>query len=162
MGTGTTTTHIRGNYIGVTALSFPAGNGGDGVHVTDADDTTIESNQIRQSGGDGVAVEGRGARVFMRGSNVIFANGDLGIDLGADGVTVNDPDAANDADTGPDGLQNFPDLVSAVGTNMPTQPGNTITIEYSLQTNANATGHRRGLLRVHRLQPRRAGIAAVW
>ena len=140
VGTGTTTTRIRGNLIGVTALSFPAGNGGDGVHVTDADNTTIESNQIRQSGMDGVAVEGRGARVFMRGSNVIFANGDLGIDLGADGVTVNDPDTANDGDTGPDGLQNFPDIASAVATNMPAQPGNTITIDFSLQTNANRTG----------------------
>ena len=76
----------------------------------------------------------------MRGFNVIFSNQDLGIDLGANGVTVNDPDAANDADTGPDGLQNFPDLVSAVGTNMPTRPGNTITIQYSLQTNADANG----------------------
>jgi uncharacterized repeat protein (TIGR01451 family) len=141
VGTDTTTTHIRSNNIGVTAFGFPGFNGGDGVHVTGADDTTIESNNIQDSGGDGVAVDGPGnQRVFIRGFNVFFSNVDLGIDLGSDGVTPNDPDAANDSDTGPNGLQNFPDVVSAVGTNMPTQPGNTIDIEFSLQTTPNTAG----------------------
>jgi titin len=39
--------------------------------------------------------------------NAIFSNGELGIDLNADGVTPNDP---GDVDAGPNGLQNFPVL----------------------------------------------------
>ena len=43
--------------------------------------------------------------------NSIYSNGKLGIDLGADGVTANDP---GDIDFGPNNLQNFPVLTSAV------------------------------------------------
>lgn len=42
--------------------------------------------------------------------NAIFSNGGLGIDLGADGVTPNDP---GDPDPGPNTLQNFPVVTSA-------------------------------------------------
>src|SRR5262249_11036558 len=56
--------------------------------------------------------------------NTIFANSKLGIDLGDDGVTANDPvNDPLDADAGPNGLQNFPVLtVAATGAS-----GTTIT-----------------------------------
>jgi len=44
--------------------------------------------------------------------NSIHSNDGLGIDLGADGPTLNDPD---DLDTGPNNLQNFPVITSASG-----------------------------------------------
>jgi CSLREA domain-containing protein len=43
-------------------------------------------------------------------SNSIYSNGKLGIDLGDDGVTANDD---KDPDTGPNNLQNYPDITSA-------------------------------------------------
>ncbi len=139
-GSNTKATTIRRNNIGRTASDFPGTNGGDGVRVALADDTTIEFNQIGGSTGDAVAVVGPGDPRVIIGGNNIDHNGDLGIDLGADGVTPNDADTADDADTGPNSLQNFPEIVSAVGTNKPTLPGNTITIDYRLQSNPDTSG----------------------
>ena len=60
----------------------------------------------------------------------IFQNGGLGIDLGEDGATPND-----DGDTGPNNLQNVPDLSTAVIDG----PGN-LLVTYAVDTGAaNAT-----------------------
>jgi titin len=61
--------------------------------------------------------------------NSIFSNGNLGIDLGSDGVSTND---AGDSDTGPNGLQNFP-LLSSGGPNA----GSTTTINGTLNSKSN-------------------------
>jgi hypothetical protein len=66
-------------------------------------------NIIAHNGRSGVAVDS-GRRVAIR-SNIIFANGGLGIDLGPAGVTPNDP---GDADAGANDLQNFPFITSVV------------------------------------------------
>lgn len=63
-----------------------------------------DSNAV--SGGV-VISSGAGNRIL---SNSIFSNGPLGIDLGDNGVTVND---TKDPDTGPNHLQNFPIISSA-------------------------------------------------
>jgi hypothetical protein len=54
-----------------------------------------------------VISSGTGNRIL---SNSIFSNGDLGIDLGNNGVTAND---LKDPDTGPNRLQNYPVITSA-------------------------------------------------
>ena len=66
-------------------------------------------NVISANEYDSVAldVDVTGIRIL---SNSIFANGDLGIDLGDDGPTANDP---GDKDTGVNALQNKPLLSSA-------------------------------------------------
>jgi hypothetical protein len=70
--------------------------------------SAIDKNTIVFSGGAGVAVTG-GLGNSIR-FNSINSNSGLGIDLGNDGVTANDP---SDADTGPNNLVNYPVITSA-------------------------------------------------
>lgn len=61
------------------------------------------------NGFNGVDVAGGSIGVSLLG-NAIFSNSQLGIDIGVDGRTLNDP---GDTDTGANNLQNFPVLASA-------------------------------------------------
>ena len=83
-------------------------------------------NIIVSNAAAGVAVLG-GTNNAIRG-NSIFGNGALGIDLGDDGVTLND---TTDPDTGPNQLQNFPILTSA------TISSNSLVLSGSLNSRAN-------------------------
>jgi hypothetical protein len=84
---GTSNNPVRGNFIGVAANgSTPLPNQQQGVSI------------INDANGNSIL------------SNVIFSNGQLGIDLNADGVTPND---AGDLDAGANNLQNFPVLTLA-------------------------------------------------
>ena len=136
---GTTGNVVRGNYVGVAADGTTAlGNVGcglqgcPGVRIFDgASGNTIggtlagEGNIIANSTGDGMLVvdlfgsDGNTTGNIIRG-NSIYDNGRLGINLIANGenpalglVTPND---AGDADNGPNTLQNFPVITSAVVT----------------------------------------------
>jgi hypothetical protein len=111
---------VAGNYIGTAADgAAPLGNGGDGVRIADGAAAAVgfdplytvtgTENVIAHNGGSGVAVLGAAGPNFA-GLNSIHSNGGLGIDLGADGVTPNDP---LDADAGPNGLTNYPELTFA-------------------------------------------------
>ena len=85
-------------------------------------------NLITHNLGQGVVISsGAGISIL---SNSIFANGNIGIDLWGDGVTPNDD---CDADTGPNGLQNFPVLSEATS-----GPG-TITVSGSLNSIPHST-----------------------
>jgi urease beta subunit len=89
------------------------GNGIHGVAISlEASDNSIGgqgSNTIAFNGNDGVWIgSGTGNRVLR---NSIHSNGGLGIDLGTDGVTPNDP---GDEDGSPNMLQNFPVLDAAL------------------------------------------------
>ncbi len=125
---------ILGNYIGVDASGFNSlGNGlnpqafnRNGVRIFSANGTTIggaaagAANIIANNGGNGVFVEpqstGTPAPAPAGVSNAILgnsirSNAALGIDLGATGITANDP---GDGDTGANNLQNYPILTAAL------------------------------------------------
>lgn len=117
-GTGTSGNRIQGNFIGTdasgTATSF--GNavgvslGASVANQTVGGTTAGSGNTIAHNTGVGVslaATAGSGNRIL---GNVLRANGGLAIDLSANGVTAND---AGDADSGPNGLQNFPVVSTA-------------------------------------------------
>jgi hypothetical protein len=104
------------------------GNRGHGVAVYNSANnriggtTTGSGNSIAYNDGNGVLVEGgltppgsilSTAEANLISSNAIYGNGKLGIDLslGGEGPTPND---ARDADSGPNGLQNFPVITEAI------------------------------------------------
>jgi hypothetical protein len=128
---------IQGNFIGVNALGTgPLPNTQQGISISEAVNNTIggtqsqAGNKIAFNGGAGVTISaGNGNGNAIRG-NAIFSNNGLGIDLGLNGVTAND---ANDGDTGPNQLQNFPVLTSVLSTN------NNTTIQGSLNSLPNTT-----------------------
>jgi hypothetical protein len=104
---------VQGNYVGTDKDGTgPLGNGQNGVAIASGvNSTTVggandgEGNVIAFNSGDGVfAASGSGTRHEIS-RNAMFSNGGLGIDHFPDGPTPND---VNDADAGPNNLQNFP------------------------------------------------------
>ncbi|MGB5599017.1 MAG: SdrD B-like domain-containing protein, partial [Thiothrix litoralis] len=105
---------IEANYIGTdpTATANNLSNKGHGVNVISPIGlSVIRGNLIAYNNGDGVTAwnfNGVGAdEAVLISSNSIYANLGLGINLVGDGITLND---ANDVDTGPNKLLNFPIL----------------------------------------------------
>jgi hypothetical protein len=88
-----------------------------------AHDNEIRGNRIAQNGGAGILIGSDAAQGAVglgtdadvgnaALANRIYSNGGIGIDLGPfDGLTAND---LNDPDAGPNGLQNFPVLSTAI------------------------------------------------
>ena len=123
----------------------PLGNGEHGILVDGASTTPVtiggtsgtSSNVIANNPRGGVALNPLSTRqrVSVLG-NSIYANGTnafrLGIDLRDNGLTPND---ASDGDSGPNNLQNFPVLTSAV-------PGTGTTIAGTLNSTAGTSGYR--------------------
>ncbi len=107
---------IQGNFIGTNSRgTLGLGNLGAGVHSRGPADRiggplASEGNTIAFNNGNGVELDGFNINSPIL-SNSIFANGGLGIDLGIDGPTANDP---CDADEGQNGLQNYPVLTSSI------------------------------------------------
>lgn len=109
---------IEANYIGTdpTGTATNLGNTGHGINVVSASGLNfIQNNRIAYNRGDGITVwnfNGVGANDAARiSSNSIYANLGLGIDLTDDQITLND---LNDADSGSNGLLNFPVLQQLV------------------------------------------------
>jgi hypothetical protein len=123
---------ILGNFIGIAGLS-PMGNGGNGIAIRGGrfhdigDVANGNENFILFNVRSGVLIQAPPkAETPPRGNlvvnNNIASNTGLAIDLSTgpqgDGVTVND---ALDADDGPNGLQNFPELTGLTHTDTETR-----------------------------------------
>jgi CSLREA domain-containing protein len=126
----------------------------DGVDVDGANGNIIggvaagEANVITGNSGVGVSILSSGAGNSVRG-NSIHDNSGLGIDLGNDGVTAND---LQDDDGGPNDLQNFPVIGSALvagstrtitGT-LNSTPGEAFTIDFYSNASCDSSGNGEG------------------
>lgn len=116
--------NINGNIIGADAGGVnPLPNQDHGI-LNDAPFFAVVGNGSSASSENIIAFNGRaGIRATGSGTtyinrNRIFANGELGIDLGGPGVTPNDTGPPHDTDTGPNSLQNFPEILSAQTVNV--------------------------------------------
>ena len=94
-----------------------SGNDVDGLSLSGANDVRVKNNLVGTKADgisalgnlfNGVDLSGTTGVSILRNST--FSNGQLGIDLGVDGRTLND---LGDADSGANALQNFPALTSA-------------------------------------------------
>jgi CSLREA domain-containing protein len=145
---------VQGNLLGTQKDGVSdLGNDGRGVLIQGANNTVgggaAATNTIAFNG-LGVSVRGSvstGNRILRNSifSNSGFGSG-LGIDLNEDGGTANDGGTQDDADTGPNGLQNKPTLTSATtnGTTtiiidgrLDTKPNETFTLEFFSQGSGN-------------------------
>lgn len=153
MGTGCVLNTIDNNQIGMGASGGPCGNL-TGVHISGGVSNLVgggsDANIVAYNLGAGVRVNGSATGVAIIG-NDIFANDGLGIALGDDVVTANDP---ADADSGPNGLQNFP-VITSVSTNggklvisgtLNSTPLHNFWIEYFGDVDCDVSGHGEGLL----------------
>jgi CSLREA domain-containing protein len=133
LGIGSSGTKVWGNYIGTNKEGTkPLANSVRGVWIFGSSDNTIggvskaeKANKIAFNGSNGVTIQeytfgdvpANGNRVVR---NSIFANGELGIDLGGDDPTLDGdgptPNDNKDRDDGPNTLQNKPRLTSATTT----------------------------------------------
>ncbi len=133
---------VQGNFIGTTTDGItPLGNAADGIRV-ESDAVVIvggtasgEGNVIANSFGAGVVVKDT-ARATIRG-NSIYNNGNDPATIGHPGIDLNDdevtPNDTGDSDSGPNNLQNFPIIASAVVS------GGMVEITGSLNSLANTT-----------------------
>jgi len=119
---GSTGNRIQANIIGATPTALPLPNQGWGIRLetsssgnligsdNDEIDDDLEGNRITANSLGGILVTSAAANHNRILRNRIYDNAGLGIDLGNNGVTAND---TGDADTGPNDLQNYPELAPA-------------------------------------------------
>jgi len=122
------TNQVVGNVIGGQFGDSSDYNGRNGIDIEmNCDANLIDSNIIGYNIDDGISVE-INSRVNTIMRNQIFLNGELGIDLNDDSVTVND---LNDLDSGPNDLVNFPFIDSAK-----MNPDSSFTAYYHVDTSS--------------------------
>ena len=147
---GATATTLQGNRIGTTSAATGGGplpNGSHGVFLDGAGTTVggtadADANIIANNGQSGVRVNSGTGHSVLR--NSIFANAQLGIDLGPGGVTPND---TGDADSGANTLQNFPVLTASAGGvqgTLNSTPSAVFTIQFFGNAACDASGNGQG------------------
>ncbi len=109
-----------------------------GISIVKGDDHLITHNEITDNGTAGIGISGASSTGNEISENSVYANGGLGIDLEADGsVEVND---SLDADSGPNGLQNFPFLnLTTGGTTIEGELFSTANKDFTLEFFSNVT-----------------------
>jgi uncharacterized delta-60 repeat protein len=124
---------IAGNFIGVAADGSTALGNGAGLYLAGGATGTIggtasgAGNAIADNT-LGIVTDSSASTAFAILGNRLFANSiNPALDLGNNGATAND---VGDADTGPNGLQNFP-VLSAATTN-----GSSVRVSGTLNTHA--------------------------
>ena len=146
---------VEGNYIGVSSDGTAAlANGGDvlvdgaATNNTIGDTTAAAANVIAFNTGAGVAVTDASSTGNSIRGNSIHDNGGLGIDLGGDGVTLND----STGHVGPNNYQNFPVVTSTTFGGGVTQvighldstPNTTFTLDFYASTLRDPSGYGEG------------------
>ena len=140
LGIHTYANTISNNIIGLTVTLSPLGNTMDGVSIGQygnvyqggyAPNNIIAANTIAYNGGNGITVwehyaNSNNADGNQFTQNSIYSNILLGIDLGDDGVTVND---AGDLDSGANEEVNFPVILSANNDTSGTHVSGTVDID---------------------------------
>ncbi len=123
---------IHHNYIGVAPDESNIGNDVSGIIVASAINASVWRNHIANNGGDGISVvnDSEGIAIYQ---NYMYNNGRLGIELGDDGITDNDP---GDFDEGDNRLQNTPVIEAVIFDQMAVPP--TLTISYRVDSNSSA------------------------
>jgi len=145
---------IVGNRIGLKRSlvcglgSCDLGNGSDGILVRGSHNF-VASNTIAYNGEDGIAVTGDGHLGNTLGHNAIYANDDLGIDLGSSGVDPINNDTTSA--TAPNRGLNRPAPTSAGGghrsglvTGTLASTNNTYLIEFFASDVPDASGYGEG------------------
>lgn len=108
---GANDAEVINNDIGLGVQGETLGNTYNGVHLDfNTSGNRVSSNFIKNNGRDGIRVNGNSSGNALR-FNTVADNGWLGIDLGEDGVSVND--SAPDSDGGANGMQNYAVVTSA-------------------------------------------------
>jgi CSLREA domain-containing protein len=149
---------IAENYVGTNPDGADFGNVGAGIRITGGASSSGHdigygpadpiSSPDPANGGDGNVVAYNTTQGIVVGTdasatdvsntsvrgNIVYQNGDadnmdIGIDLGGDGVTAND-NSGDDADTGPNNLQNFP-IIEDVTYD---ESNDNVSISYRVQT----------------------------
>lgn len=160
-GAGTDQNRVAGNYVGTNSASQPGLGNKWGVFVSagsqnivgsnnDGISDSLEGNVITSSMWRGITVKDNGnggtSQRTTLSRNLVHDNGLTEIDLVEDDITKND---VNDADTGPNSLQNFPLLTSVawsfssvtLGGYLSSSPSGNFRIEIFASSTKAANGH---------------------